>query len=76
MTGDKNKFTSLTLKDGGNIKFGDNSKGKIIGIGNDVSKKPVDGSQGVRQSGRPAKGNEVIGVALVWGRPRRLRCFC
>ena len=34
MTGDKNKFTSLTLKNGGNIKFGDNSKGKIIGIGN------------------------------------------
>jgi hypothetical protein len=34
MTGDKNKFTYLTLKDGGNVKFGDNSKGKIIGIGN------------------------------------------
>jgi hypothetical protein len=34
MTGDKNKFTSLTLKDGGNVKFGDNSKRKIIGIGN------------------------------------------
>jgi hypothetical protein len=34
MTGDKNKFTSLTLKDGRNVKFGDNSKGKIIGIGN------------------------------------------
>ena len=34
MTGDKNKFTSLTLKDGGNVKFGDNSKGKIIGIVN------------------------------------------
>jgi hypothetical protein len=34
MMGDKNKFTSLTLKDGGNVKFGDNSKGKIIGIGN------------------------------------------
>jgi hypothetical protein len=34
MTGDKNKFTSLTLKDGENVKFGDNSKGKIIGIGN------------------------------------------
>ena len=30
MTGDKNKFTSLTLKDRGNV----NSKGKIIGIGN------------------------------------------
>jgi hypothetical protein len=34
MMDDKNKFTSLTLKDGGNVKFGDNSKGKIIGIGN------------------------------------------
>jgi hypothetical protein len=34
MTGDKNKFTSLALKDGGNVKFGDNSKGKIIGVGN------------------------------------------
>ena len=34
MTGDKNKFTSLTLKDGGNIKFGNNSERKIIGIGN------------------------------------------
>jgi hypothetical protein len=34
MMSDKNKFTSLTLKDGGNVKFGDNSKGKIIGIGN------------------------------------------
>uniref|UniRef100_A0A2N9FDB8 Retrovirus-related Pol polyprotein from transposon TNT 1-94-like beta-barrel domain-containing protein n=1 Tax=Fagus sylvatica TaxID=28930 RepID=A0A2N9FDB8_FAGSY len=34
ITGDKNKFTSLALKDGGNVKFGDNSKGKIIGIGN------------------------------------------
>ena len=36
MTGDKNKFTSLTLKDRGNVKFGDNSKGKIIGIGRGV----------------------------------------
>ena len=34
MTDDKNKFTSLTLKDGGNVKFGDNSKGNIIGIDN------------------------------------------
>jgi hypothetical protein len=37
MMGDKNKFTSLTLKDGGNVKFGDNSKGKIIGIGKTYS---------------------------------------
>ena len=34
MAGDKNKFTSLALKDGGNVKFEDNSKGKIISIGN------------------------------------------
>ena len=34
MTEDKNKFTSFTLKDGGNVKFDDNSKRKIIGIGN------------------------------------------
>ena len=34
MTGDKNKFTSFTLKDGGNVKFGDNLKRKIIGIDN------------------------------------------
>uniref|UniRef100_A0A2N9I9T4 Uncharacterized protein n=1 Tax=Fagus sylvatica TaxID=28930 RepID=A0A2N9I9T4_FAGSY len=26
----------------------------------DVSRKPVDGSQGERQSGRPAKGNEGV----------------
>ncbi|WP_409226504.1 hypothetical protein, partial [Klebsiella pneumoniae] len=33
MTGDKAKFISLTLKDGGYVTFGDDSKGKIIGIG-------------------------------------------
>ena len=27
-------------------------------------------------SGRPAKVKQVIGVAPVWGRPRRLRCLC
>ncbi|XP_057975946.1 uncharacterized protein LOC131163368 [Malania oleifera] len=32
MTGDKSKFTSLRLKYGGYITFGDNAKGKIIGI--------------------------------------------
>ena len=31
--GDKNKFTTLSPKDGRNVTFGDNSKGKIIGIG-------------------------------------------
>ena len=33
MTGDKSKFSSLVAKDGGLVTFGDNSKGKIIGIG-------------------------------------------
>ena len=33
MTGDKTKFTTLAPKDGGFVTFGDNSKGKIIGIG-------------------------------------------
>uniref|UniRef100_A0A2N9FMR7 Uncharacterized protein n=1 Tax=Fagus sylvatica TaxID=28930 RepID=A0A2N9FMR7_FAGSY len=41
----------------------------------DVSRKSVDCSQGELWSGRPAKANEVIGVAPVWGRPRRLRYF-
>jgi hypothetical protein len=36
MIGDKNKFTTLSPKDGGNVTFGDNSKGKIIGIGKSV----------------------------------------
>ena len=34
MTGDKNKFTSLTLKNEENVKFNDNLKRKIIDIGN------------------------------------------
>ena len=33
MTGDKEKFNKLDAKDGGHITFGDNTKGKIIGIG-------------------------------------------
>ena len=33
MTGDKDQFTSLKTKDGGSITFGDNAKGKIMGIG-------------------------------------------
>nr|XP_027186956.1 uncharacterized protein LOC113784881 [Cicer arietinum] len=33
MTGDKSKFLSLTLKEGGFVKYGDNNRGKIIGIG-------------------------------------------
>ena len=39
MTGDKSMFASLNPKDGGFVTFGDNSKGKIIGIGN-VGKEP------------------------------------
>ena len=33
MTGDKDQFISLESKDGGNVTFGDNAKGKIVGIG-------------------------------------------
>ena len=32
MTGDKEKFNKLDAKDGGHVTFGDNAKGKIIGI--------------------------------------------
>ena len=34
MTGDRSLLASLNSKDGGFVTFGDNSKGKIIGIGN------------------------------------------
>ena len=34
MTGDPSRFSSLSTIKGGNVTFGDNSKGKIIGIGN------------------------------------------
>ena len=38
MTGNYTRFPSFTkIKNGGDISFGDNSKGKILGIGN-VSK--------------------------------------
>ena len=33
MTGDKEQFNKLDAKYGGHITFGDNEKGKIIGIG-------------------------------------------
>ena len=33
MTGDKEQFNKLGAKDGGYVTFGDNAKGKIIGIG-------------------------------------------
>ena len=32
MTGDKEQFNKLYTKDGGHVTFGDNAKGKIIGI--------------------------------------------
>ena len=32
MTGDKEQFNKLDTKDGGHVTFGDNAKGKIIGI--------------------------------------------
>ena len=34
MTGDKTMFSTITPKDGGYVTFGDDKKGKIIGIGN------------------------------------------
>ena len=34
MTGDKTKFISLTPRIGGHVTYGDNNKGKILGIGN------------------------------------------
>ena len=33
MTGDKDQFITLEMKEGGMVTFGDNGKGKIIGIG-------------------------------------------
>ena len=34
MTGDTSKFTSLTLRDQGNVTFGDNRKASVLGEGN------------------------------------------
>ena len=34
MTSDFSKLSTFTKKDGGFVTFGDNAKGKIIGIGN------------------------------------------
>ncbi|XP_057996593.1 uncharacterized protein LOC131175914 [Hevea brasiliensis] len=33
MTGEKDKFSKITMVDGGHVKFGDKEKGKIIGNG-------------------------------------------
>jgi len=33
MTGEKSMFFTLTMKEGGNVKFGSNQSGKIIGTG-------------------------------------------
>ena len=38
ITGKANHFTHLEMKKGGKVTFGDNSKGKIVGIGR-VDKK-------------------------------------
>ena len=40
MTGDPNLFLSLERKDGGDVTFGDNAKGKVIGIGKVGSPNP------------------------------------
>lgn len=39
MTGNKAMFATLQPKDGGYVTFGDNSKGKIIGVGS-IGKNP------------------------------------
>ena len=39
MTGDNSLFTSLSRKEGGTVTFGDNGKGKIVGIGT-IGKSP------------------------------------
>jgi len=31
MTGERSMFLTLTMKEGGNVKFGDKQSGKIIG---------------------------------------------
>ena len=33
MTGDKDKFNSLVVKDGAKVSFGGNQSGKITGVG-------------------------------------------
>ena len=33
MTGDRKLFSKLEKKNGGSVTFGDNAKGKVIGIG-------------------------------------------
>lgn len=38
MTGDKAMFVNLTSHNGGDVTFGDNNKGKVVGIGNVVNK--------------------------------------
>ena len=40
MTGDFSKFSTFTKKDGGFVIFGDNTKGRIIGIRNIRNSSP------------------------------------
>ena len=42
MTWDHKKFSTLAILDGGNVSFGDNKKGKIIGVGSVGSKPKID----------------------------------
>ena len=41
MTGDASKFTTLILKDQGNITYGDNRKANVIGEGNILVNKDL-----------------------------------
>jgi len=42
MTGEKDKFSKITMKDGGYVKFGDKGKGKIIGNGTIGTKSCIE----------------------------------
>ena len=42
MTGDRDKFKSLVIKDGAKVSFGGNQRGKITGVGEVGPVKDVD----------------------------------
>nr|UBX54591.1 hypothetical protein [Lupinus angustifolius] len=46
MTGDRNKFFVLTPRDKGYVIYGDNNKGKILGVGR-IGKPPSTTIEGV-----------------------------